>query len=137
MIRGFSTLEILIALAIATTSLISITLLPLGMPSVLAGTKAHREALAIARSDLARSVAISHTDFSAVASVATTTTDDYTHALVVANISDDFTKRLTSSVSWNDASGRVQTTVLSTLITDYQHASASSCDSFLTGDWQS
>ncbi len=133
--RGFLTLEILIAVMLATSMLIAITLVALGMPHVLQSAREHRVALAYASAGLERAQALGVSDFGAVAAVASSTEDGYETALIVETLPDGAEKRVASSVVWTDDWGERKSILLPALVGDYQHPPDTACNAVSTGDW--
>jgi len=132
--RGFSVLEILIALAMLSSLLIAILLLVLGAPEVLRSAREHHEALLIAEA------AIGHmrqrTDHSlSFPSSTISTSSIYTTNLDATLLADERTMRVTATVSWIGRGHQTRHTALSTYLTNYQTESDYPCDVLPRGDW--
>ena len=133
--RGFSTIELLIAMAFAVIVISGAILVAFGEQSTILGGETATEALARATGRIGEARALAREDFNLVN--ATTSTDGrYTETVSVTLLPDFLTKQVTSSVSW--ASGRAEplSVTLTTLVTNLDNVSApDTCDSSLVGDW--
>lgn len=137
MMRGFSTLEILIALMVMSMTLIAVTLVSFGMPGVVASAGDHRQALALAQAMLEREYARGDDGFALTVSVASTSEGSFTSSLAVELLADGLEKRLTARTSWQDLWGTFHVVSLAGLVTDYAHAAgASPCNPLPSGDWE-
>jgi Tfp pilus assembly protein PilV len=137
--KGFSTLEILIAMAIMTSTLSAVLLVAFGNQSLLEEGSISVEALQKAQAALETEQAYARMDFRLVGNTATSS-GIYQQSLAVSDVRADpyTTKRLTSTVSWQDESHITRSVSLTTLVTDFQDPSTlDTCDSALTGDWSS
>lgn len=135
MIRGFSALEVIIALAVLSTALIAVTLLTLGAPYILQNARDHAEALSLAQTLLAEAQHEAEDSFGSIASSSTTAGVAFDVHLGSRLLSDELTKRLTATVSWPDAWGNQKRLALESVVTDYEHATDYPCDSIPSGDW--
>ena len=135
MLRGFSTLEILLALTIMMTTLSAIVLVELGSPNALANGRKEIEAARVASTILDSAFAIGLSNFAAIGSLASTTIDNSTVSLSVKNLPDGFTKYLTSTAEWVDIEGTARFQILHALITDFADVTQSPCSNVLAGDW--
>jgi hypothetical protein len=136
MSRGFSTLELMLALLILTSTFTAVVLVCLGLPSALADGRLEEEASIQAKELLQKEIAVGLHDFSKVSTISTTTNNEYDSSLRVDLLSDDLTKRLTSMTSWIDTKQRRRLITLTALITDFvSAANSATCNSILTGDW--
>ncbi len=136
-IRGFATLEILIAFAVLILSMGAVILVVFSNQSLAIDTQTNNEAISKGQAILEKARADSRFDFGLVNSSTTTETSaglTYTKALDVIQ-TDLFTKKVTSTVSWQTA-GRTLSTVFSTLLTNKDAVNGGdTCSSVLTGDW--
>jgi hypothetical protein len=132
---GFSTIELLIALMIMTTTLTATTLITLELPSaVFDGNKemeAGNQALRLLNNTFTRGL----TSFDSITSLATTTTNGIQSSLSVQVLPDGFTKLLFATVSWIDSHQRTRFLVLRGIATDFAHAAHTTCSNVLGGDW--
>src|SRR5665213_3426327 len=136
--RGFSTLEILIAMAIMVSTIAAVVLVSFGNQSLLGQASANAGALEKAQILLETEQANARKDFRLVADIATTSDGMYQTSLSVTDMPDDpyTTKRLTATASWQDESNTTRNTSLTELVTDFQDPStADTCDPALRGDW--
>jgi len=137
--KGFSTLELIIAMAVISMTLGALVLLTFASSSLGVSSEEHRDALSLAESLLAQTNGNAQKDFNLV--VPTTTIDTigaraYTEVLSVQLERDFLTKAISATVSWQDARDRTQSVTLSTFITNALHATGgNTCDSVLAGDW--
>lgn len=133
--RGFSTLELLIAMTFAITIISGALLVSFGDQGTALGSQMNAGALALARGQLNAVQALSREDFNLVN--ATTSTDGlYTGTVSVILLPDFLTKQVTSTASW--VSGRPEpfSVSLTTLVTNLDNVSApDTCNSSLSGDW--
>ena len=128
--RGFSTLELLIAMTFAIIITSAATLVAFGEQSVALGSYTNAEALALAQTGLSRVQTLARQDFNLV-NATTSTVGTYAQVVEATLLPDFLTKQVTSTVSW--ASGRV---ALTTLVTNLDNVSApDTCNSSLIGDW--
>src|SRR5665213_3405903 len=133
--RGFSILELMLALTIMASALAAVVLVTIGGPSALADGVDERIAVEKATNLLDQQMALAEQDFARIVSLASTTDGAYTTSLSASLLPDGLTKRLMSSVSWTDIKRRGQFLTLHTLVTDFQDATPSSCSNILAGDW--
>lgn len=140
--RGFSTLEILIAFSILSLTLTAVILVTVGTQTFAISSWTNHEALALAQAALEDTRAHAAQDFSTVLSTAPASTTSgaltYLTQVQVASLTD-CKKIATSSVRWGD-SGRPQTIEFTTLLTDLTGMLALGGDCEVnppTGTWQS
>ena len=133
--RGFSTLEILLALTIMTTSLSAVVLVELKAPQSLADGSKELTATDNAASLLESELQHGLTDFKDVEFVASSTFDGVTTSLNVQLLPDGITKTLASLATWTDTNSVNRTIVLHGIVTDFADAFPSSCSDVLVGDW--
>jgi type II secretory pathway pseudopilin PulG len=138
---GFSTVELLIAMAILVISLTAIILVSFGTQSILIDSQTSSEAINLAQEFLEKEQSLARKDFKLVNSRAATTVDIYEIKVdVVATSSNpllaNFTKKITATVSWPDQYNRGLNVQLSALITNFENANGGdSCNSILSGNW--
>lgn len=137
---GFSTLEILIAMTILILTLTSVTITAFGGQSVIVDSRINVEALNKAQELLEEAQLLARKDYQLINP---TSTDEsvggitYHKSLGVTVASDHATKEVTATISWAGEHGRMQHTLLTTLVTNFSHAiGGNTCDSVLSGDWQ-
>ena len=138
--RGFSTIEVLIAMAIMISTLSAVILVSFGDQSLLAQSGAAAHAVEIAQSMIEAEQAGARKDFRLVSDVAPVVDGIYRSALSVSDVPTDpyTTKNLTATVSWQDGMHIARDISMTTLVTDFQDASTSdTCDTSLSGDWSS
>ena len=134
--RGFSTLELLLALMIMSTTVSAVVLITLGLPSTV--MDGQREELAANRAFAGLNTAFSAglSSFKSVVSMATTTTDDgISSSMTVTLLPDNLTKNVVSTASWIDLFGHIRYEIFSGVITDFKNVQQSTCSNVLVGDW--
>lgn len=134
--RGFSTIEIIIAMGIMVTVLASVVLVSFGSQMSLVGSETSNEALKRAQATIERVQALARKDFNLVN--ATTSGDGfYTDIISVEFMPDFLTKQVTVDVLWQSERGLAQKVELKTLVTDFSSSvGGSTCNSSLSGDWE-
>ena len=133
--EAFSTLEIMLALAIVVLALTAVVGLVFGSQRLLVDGQNSGMALEKSSAMLAEAKAFSRADFYSVNSSAAITDGLYQKSLSVQDI-DEYTKQVTGQVSWQTM-GHTQEVDLDTLLTDLKSAvGGSTCSQQLTGDWQ-
>ncbi len=135
MTRGFSLVEVLVAFAIMSTTLITVTFVLLGIPEVLRVARTHQEALAYAERVLSREYARGADGYTRSAS----TTER--HDDIVINLSeryrgDQSSKYLYSVASWPGVGTKSRTLSIEGFVTDYASASHYPCSPLLIGNWE-
>lgn len=134
--RGFSTLELLIALAILTLTLVAVSTVALGAPFMLANGDLELKAEGQLVATLARMRALAPRAFADIRTVATTSMNGIATAQQAELLSDDLTEHLTETASWEDSEGIWRTHASEGLVADLADAdSASACDATVRGDW--
>ena len=130
--KGFSTLEMLLAMSILILVLTAVILVSFGNQAMIIDSQTNAEALNIAQGLLEKAQADSRKDFNLVNPVATTTTDDGFTSSVNVVQTDYFTKLVTATVEFPEDSGRRGTTVLSAVVTNFNNAvGGDTCSSIL------
>jgi type II secretory pathway pseudopilin PulG len=132
--RGFSTLEMLIAMTIIILTLTAVTMTVFGNQSVLVDSRRSGEALAEAQSLIENAQTLARKDFALVnptTSVRTLGGAAYQESVKVKQI-DYFVKEITATVGWAGEHGRTQSVDLSTIVADFDHVSGgNTCSSVL------
>ena len=130
--KGFSTLEMLLAMSILILVLTAVILVSFGNQSMIINSRTNAEALNIAQGLLEKAQSDARKDFNLVNPVATTTTDDGFASSVNVVQTDYFTKLVTATVEFPEDSGRRGTTVLSAVVTNFNNAvGGDTCSSIL------
>src|SRR3989344_5642869 len=133
--RGFSLIEILIAVAILTLSVSAVILLVFANQNLKVDVLTNNEGVSIAQGLIEELRAKSRQDFSGVVTVAPSADGIYTKGAVVTDI-DLFTKLITTTVTWTESAVRPITVKFATIVTDPQSAfGGDTCSPVLTGDW--
>lgn len=132
--RGFSTLELMIALAVTAGAIIAATQLTLGLPAMLENAHLEQAAYAEASALLAEAERAAFTGSSGVSARSSTTRDGIEVARHVEPIYDELAARAIATASWRDTNGPRQVS-FETLIIDHALARDLSCSPFLSGDW--
>lgn len=138
--RGFSTLEMMIAMTILILTLTSVTLVASGNQMMIVDSQTSTEGVVEAQALLERAQALARKDFHLVNPQATTTKMSgslgYEQSVDVEVLPDLLTKRVTSHVAWAGEHARTRSVALSTLVTNFDNVrSADTCSSVLSGDW--
>ncbi|MCI0542709.1 prepilin-type N-terminal cleavage/methylation domain-containing protein [bacterium] len=137
--RGFSTLEMLIAMTIMTLVLGAAISVAFGSQSLSADSETAAPALRIAQELIEREQALARKDFNLVnPSTGTNTIGSVTYQekIDVELQPDYLTKKVTATVSWPGSYGRAQSVSLTALVTNFNNAlGGDTCDSTLSGDW--
>ncbi len=129
--RGFSTLEILIAFSILTLALTATIGVVFSGQSLAIDTQTNIEAIDKAQIQLEAARALSRQNFASVQSSAPVQDGIYTKSLTISSI-DALTKQAQSTVSWV-MGGRTLSVSFSTLLADWQNGVK--CSPTLSGDW--
>jgi Tfp pilus assembly protein PilV len=140
---GFSTLEMLIAMAILILVISAVILVSFGSQSMLIDSQTNSEALNKAQKLLEEAQAKARKDFNLVNPVAEFTDGIYQKKVDVelwkdpiTDLPDFFTKKVTATVSWKGEHNRNLNVSLSALVTNFNNAvGGDTCNSVLTGDW--
>lgn len=141
MYRGFSTLEMLLAMTILVMCMSAVLLLSPGTQGMSVDSETAVEALRVATRMLEHTQALSRKDFKLVNPTTTLETIGpltYTTAIEVLPMPDHYTKRVTAHVSWGAQYNRAQDVALTSLVSNFQNAiGGDTCSSVLTGNWGS
>ncbi len=133
--RGFSTLEAVLAMAIFVSAIAAVMLTESGNQSLLADGALAGSAREDARALLAEEAARALKDFNLVNPIRNASASASAR---VSLLPDYLTKLVTAAATWKDELGRTHTTELSTLLTNFEHATGGdTCSSALEGDWSS
>lgn len=137
--RGFSTLEMLIAMALMALTLSAVLFLSFGNQSLLADSTGYVEALALAEELLDTQQVLGRKDFNLV--IPTTTlkilgATSYVQSVEVETQSNFLTKKVTATVSWAGEYGRNNLVTLTEYISNFDDAfSYNTCNTELSGNW--
>lgn len=132
---GFSTIELLIALALMASTATAMTLLVFGAPVLLSNAHLERQAYGRADALLASARVESGFDFNQIEPVASTTFGSYEGTLEVKPIAEGLAAHLTSRVSWIDARNALAALTLRGVVTNPEAAINNACSPFLIGRW--
>lgn len=134
---GFSTLEIVIALAILSMICSSVAMVSFGSRSLLIDAELSNEALVIVNSILLNQKQKSEKDFKLIHSEDETRDGIYTNIVQVETLPDFFTKRVSVTTRWLATGNRNQHTAVAELVTNADGVvGGDTCDSNLSGDWK-
>ena len=135
---GFSTVEILVAMAILILIITAVLLVSSGSQSLLISSQTSREALSQAQTLLENEQALSRKDFKLVVPASSSQTlggVTYSQQVTVQTQSDYLTKLVTANVSWTGEHNKAQNVQVSSLVTNFENAvGGDTCDSVLTPD---
>lgn len=133
--KGFSTVEIMIAMAIMVLALGAVILVAFGNQSIIADSQINAEAIAKAEELLEKAQADARKDFRLVNS--TSATDGIFQKSIVITQPDYFTKNVEARISWTGEHGRALFTSLTARVTNFENAvGGDTCYSDLSGHWQ-
>lgn len=133
--RGFSLIEILIAIAVLTLSISAVILLVFANQNMKIDVLTNNEGVSKAQELIEGLRAKSRQNFSSVVTVAPAADGIYTKGAVVTDI-DLFTKLITTTVTWAESAVRPITVKFATIVTDPQSAfGGDTCNPVLSGDW--
>ncbi|MCU0653166.1 MAG: hypothetical protein MUD10_02810 [Candidatus Pacebacteria bacterium] len=120
--KGFSALEILIAMFLLVLTLTAVVALSFGSQTMIADSRSNNEALDIAKGLLEKSQADSRKDFNLVNPVGQVSdADGFTYRVDVEQ-TDYFAKLITAVVEFPEDTVRYGATALSVLVTNYNNA---------------
>gem|GEM_PF-6994908 len=135
--RGFSILEVLIALSILSTTIIAVTLLTLGMPSMLANARTHAQGTLLASQGFSQEIARGAEGFSIKNLPGPVIVDQFHTSISKDLFGDGEAAKITSSAFWETEWGQGRASEVKGIITDYMHAKDYACSPFLFGKWES
>ncbi len=131
--KGFSTVEMLIAMAILIMIISAVILVSFGSQSLLVDSQTNSEALNKAQELLEEAQAKARKDYKLVNPVAEFVDGIYKKKVDVATQPDFFTKKVTATVSWTGEGNRNLDVQLSALVTNFENAvGGDTCDSVLS-----
>lgn len=134
--KGFTTIELMIAMAIMVMVLSAVVVVAFGNQSFLIGAQTNAEAMNKAQELLEAEQALARKDFNLVNNVASTTDDIYTKAVYVNLLPDLLTKEVKALISWQGERGLKRELELTTLIANFETpVGNNTCNSNLSGDW--
>jgi len=136
--RGFSTIEVLIAMMVMVAVFSATALLSFGSQSMLAGGELNAGALSRAQKLLEHQQSLARKDFNLLQNIATTSDGIYRQSVSVGVWQGDpyATKRVTALVSWADQNNTARSLSLDTLVSNIDHAvGGDTCGSVVSGDW--
>ena len=129
--KGFSTLEMLMAMFVLLLALTAVITVSFGNQSMILDSQMNAEALNIAQGLLEKAQADSRKDFNLVNPVAETTEDGFTYRTEVVQ-KDYFTKLVTAYVDFPEDSGRHGETKLTAIVANFNNAvGGDTCSSVL------
>lgn len=138
--KGFSTIEIMIAMVLIILALGAALMVSSGNQSILIDGETNAEALNLAQKVLENEQALARKDFKLVNYITTTEpigSINYTKDVTIETQSDFFTKKVTAKISWPGMFGRNPSVSLTSLVTNFENAvGGDTCDSNLSGDWK-
>jgi Tfp pilus assembly protein PilV len=134
--KGFSTLELMIAMFILILVVSAVILVSFGSQSTLIDSQTNNEALNKAQELLESAQANARKDFNLANPIAEFIDGIYQKKVEVTQ-QDLFTKKVTAKVSWLGEHNRDLSVQLSSLVTNFENAvGGDTCSSVLTGDWK-
>jgi hypothetical protein len=143
--RGFSVLEIMIAIALALITITGVVLASGGTAgnlgeeqTAILGAETNADAVRLSQQLIETAEALNREDFNLVNAVATTTDGIYQKSVSVDLLPDYLTKLVTSFVTWTGDHGKQLSTKTSTLVTNLENVtSPNTCNSSILGNWAS
>lgn len=136
--RGFSTLEMMIAMAVMVMILSAVILVSFSNQGALVGGETNAEAMTKAQALLEQEQQLARKDFRLVNSFATTTDGIYKKWTFVEPWSSDpySMKKVSTFVTWEDQRKITRSLILTTLLSDFTNAvGGDTCSSAPVGDW--
>ena len=129
--RAFSTLEILLALAIGVTAIVGASLIAFGTPEMLENARLEYAAYGIASAHLTKAERKVRHDFGSISSIPPSVSKGYDSSLEVTYVHDDLAARLTARVSWTDTRGKKREVSIESLVTHPEAALLDACSPFV------
>jgi len=122
--KGFSTIEMLVAMAVLAMCFAAIILISFGSQSLLVDSQTNSEAINMAQELLEKAQADARKDFTLVNSYAEDADIDgiIYHKSVAVEQPDQFIKRVIATVSWIGQSNQDLSVRLTALVTDFENA---------------
>lgn len=135
--EGFSTIELMVAMAILILILTAVVLVSFSNQSFSIGSQTGNEAMKLAQELLEEQQALARKDFNLVNSTLAPTQDDiYQKEVTVKLLPDLLTKEVKAIINWKNERQVDKTLELLTLISNFESpAGGNTCDSTPTGDW--
>ena len=134
---GFSTVELMIAMAIMILVLTAVVLVLFSNQSFSIDSQTSSEAMKLAQGLLEEQQALGRKDFNLVNTTTPIVDGIYTKNVNVELLPDFLTKQATALLNWKNERGIDKTLELTTLISNFDSpVGANTCNSNLTGDWQ-
>lgn len=136
--RGFSTIEIVIALGILSTTLAAVVMVSFGSQALLEEGEMNAEALQKAQEVLEQEAANARKDFKLVHTIAATQDGAYQTSATVSMWPGDpyTTKRIEAIASWQDERSVSHSVTLTQLVSDFSDPTTlDTSEPSLSGDW--
>jgi type II secretory pathway pseudopilin PulG len=134
--KAFSTIELMIAMAIMVLVLTAVVMTSFGSQSFLIGSQTNAEAMKHAQALEEEQQALARKDFNLVNSKEEVEDGIFKKSVQVKLLDDFLTKEVTTIVRWTNERKIEQSVELTTLITNFDNAiGGNTCASNLTGDW--
>jgi prepilin-type N-terminal cleavage/methylation domain-containing protein len=134
--KGFSTIELMMALAILSLIMSAVIMISFGNQNFFVDSQTNTEALHLAEGLLEEELALGRQDFNLINPKGASVEDIYEKSASVSLLSDFLTKEVRALVSWQSESQLPKAVELTTLITNFDGAlGANTCDSTLSDDW--
>jgi hypothetical protein len=135
--KGFSTIEILIAYGIALSAIVATVLISFGIQPLLRNLFLEAGAIENNSKSLAASRALSAASFATSTLYASTTNNTYHTSQSAEYVDeDDLEIQVQATTTWVDSFGTPQEKHASEFLFDISHVrNASSCDTTVSGDW--
>ena len=139
--KGFSTIELMVALGVLVLILSAVIMLSFGSQSSLLDSEFHSEALKKVQEMLEEEQALARKDFNLVNATSSTETEangfTWTKKIEITFLPDLLTKQVTAKIEWVDGFGKPGSFDLTTLIANFETpAGGNTCNSSLSGDWK-
>lgn len=130
--KGFSTIELLIAMAIGLMTISAVLIAGFGDQSLISGGQINSEAVTKAQQLIEQEQALAREDFNLVNPVSTTTDGIYQKSVSVTLLPDYVTKLVTTLITWTGEKGQTLYTKLSSLVTNLENVNSPNvCNSSL------
>lgn len=133
--RGFSSIEVLIALAIVTSGVAAAVLIILSGPAALTNARLERHAYGLADELLSAAWKRARIDFSALSAEAIER-DEYLAHIAFTPVLSGFAARASSTVRWKNVFGDEQERTLYSLLVNPYAAGELLCSPFPVRDWK-
>lgn len=134
--KGFSTLELMISLALISLILSTVILISFGNQSFLIASQNNSGALKIAQGLIEKQQALAQKDFNLVNPISPENEDIYEKSVEVKLLPDFLTKEIKTIITWKNENQLDNNLVLTTLISDFNSpAGNNTCNSTLLGNW--